>query len=314
MPRKRKELKAKKQAEQAELAQLEQQKKDLQEEIDRQETAMQAEKRNHEQQIESLEEKIAQAESHLQALQGQVLTAEEVKRINAKKSLTGALKGITYEDYLNLKATAERVDQAEQIFAEIDKMIAKARSKAEQVIAKAGSEAEMIISDAKSKSEKELEEFHRYKRWAKNALDEYVEQSDKKDEVTKQAEQSKKALTDLQGQISSAEQEIERLKKEIYSFNKMLEQLTQNQDDRYCSFRIESSLLFAKLMETAQEYRVAVRMEKSTDGTTIVKTPVSEKKYLTLAIEQAKKLLPPQPEHQEQTQVAQSPKRRGPHL
>ena len=236
--RKRQELKAKKQAEQAELTQLEQQKKDLQEEIERQETAIQAEKRKREQQIESLEEKIAQAESHLQALQGQVLTAEEVKRINSKKSLTGALKGITYEDYLNLKATAERVDQAEQIFAEIDKMIAEAKSEAEQVIAKAKREAEMIISDAKSKSEKELEEFHRYKRWAKNALDEYVEQSDKKDEMTKQAEQRRKALTDLQGQISSAEQEIERLKREIDSFNKTLEQLTQNQDDRYCSFQM----------------------------------------------------------------------------
>ena len=312
--RKRKELKAKKQAEQAELAQLEQQKKDLQEEIERQETAIQAEKRKREQQIESLEEKIAQAESHLQALQGQVLTAEEVKRINSKKSLTGALKGITYEDYLNLKATAERVDQAEQIFAEIDKMIAEAKSEAEQVIAKAKSEAEKIISDAESKSEKELEEFHRYKRWAKNALAEYIEQSDKKDEMTKQAEQSRKALTDLQEQISSAERKIEKLKREIDSFNKTLEQLTQNQDDRYCSFRIESSLLFAKLMETAQEYRVAVRMEKSADGTTIVKTPVSEKKYLALAIEKAKKLLPPQPEHQEQTQIAQPSRRRGPHL
>ena len=102
--RKRKELKTKKQAEQAELAQLEQQKKDLQEEIEIQEIALQAEKRNREQQIESLVEKIAQSESRLKALQGQVLTAEEVKRINAKKSLTGALKGITYEDYLNLKA------------------------------------------------------------------------------------------------------------------------------------------------------------------------------------------------------------------
>ena len=117
----------------------------------------------------------------------------------------------------------------------------------------------------------------------KKALDEYVEQSDRKDEMTKQADQGRKALTDLQEQISSAEQKIEKLKREIDSFNKTLEQLTQNQDDRYCSFRIESSLLFAKLMETAQEYRVAVRMEKSADGTTIVKAPVSEKKYLALA-------------------------------
>ena len=148
----------------------------------------------------------------------------------------------------------------------------------------------------------------------KKALDEYVEQSDRKDEMTKQADQGRKALTDLQEQISSAEQKIEKLKREIDSFNKTLEQLTQNQDDRYCSFRIESSLLFAKLMETAQEYRVAVRMEKSADGTTIVKAPVSEKKYLALAIEKAKKLLPPKPEHQEQTQVVQPPRRRGPHL
>ena len=175
--------------------------------------------------------------------------------------------------------------------------MARDRTKqAEQVISKAKSEAEKIISDAKAKSEKELEEFHRYKRWAKKALDEYVEQSDRKDEMTKQADQGRKALTDLQEQISSAEQKIEKLKREIDSFNKTLEQLTQNQDDRYCSFRIESSLLFAKLMETAQEY------------------PVSEKKYLALAIEKAKKLLTPKPEHQEQTQVVQPPRRRGPHL
>ena len=199
--------------------------------------------------------------------------------------------------------------------AEYKEKLARDRTKqAEQVISKAKSEAEKIISDAKAKSEKELEEFHRYKRWAKKALDEYVEQSDRKDEMTKQADQGRKALTDLQEQILSAEQKIEKLKREIDSFNKTLEQLTQNQDDRYCSFRIESSLLFAKLMETAQEYNVAVRMEKSADGTTIVKAPVSEKKYLALAIEKAKKLLPPKPEHQEQTQVVQPPRRRGPHL
>ena len=91
-----------------------------------------------------------------------------------------------------------------------------------------------------------------------------------------------------------------------------MEQLTQKQDDRYCSFQIELSV-FGKLMETAQEYHAAVRTEHVGDGeTVIVKTPISEKKYLALSIEKARKLVPPP--HAQPIPTAQPPRRRGSHL
>lgn len=67
-------------------------------------------------------------------------------------------------------------------------------------------------------------------------------------------------------------------------------------------------------METVQEYDVAVRNEKNANGTITVKSPVSEKKYLTLAVEKAKKLVILQSEQQMQIKVVQTPRRRGPNL
>ena len=299
--RKRKELKAKKQAEQAEITQLEQRKKDLQEEIDRQEADLQAEKEKYKQQIEELEKNIAQAESRLQALQGRILTTEEVNRINGRKTLTGALRGVSWDEFSSLKATAARSDQAEDIIRRSDEIKAEAQA-----------EAEKIISDAKEKAAKELEQFHTYKRWSKDALNEYLDQKKKNDEITQQTDKSKERLSEVQKQITSAEQERDRIRQETESLNRTMEQLTQKQDDRYCSFQIELSV-FGKLMETAQEYHVAVRTEHVGDGeTVIVKTPISEKKYLALSIEKARKLVPPP--HAQPIQTAQPPRRRGPHL
>ena len=292
---KRKELKAKK------LTQLEQRKKDLQEEIDRQEADLQAEKEKYKQQIEELEKNIAQAESRLQALQGRILTTEEVNRINGKKTLTGALRGVSWDEFSSLKATAARSDQAEDIIRRSDEIKAEAQA-----------EAEKIISDAKEKAAKELEQFHTYKRWTKDALNEYSEQKKKNDEITQQTDKSKERLSEVQNQITSAEQERDRIRQETESLNRTMEQLTQNQDDRYCSFQIELSV-FGKLMETAQEYHVAVRTERICDGkTVIVKTSISEKKYLALSIEKARKLVPPP--HAQPIPTAQPPRRRGSHL
>ena len=280
---------------------LEQRKKDLQEEIDRQEADLQAEKEKYKQQIEELEKNIAQAESRLQALQGRILTTEEVNRINGKKTLTGALRGVSWDEFSSLKATAARSDQAEDIIRRSDEIKAEAQA-----------EAEKIISDAKEKAAKELEQFHTYKRWTKDALNEYSEQKKKNDEITQQTDKSKERLSEVQNQITSAEQERDRIRQETESLNRTMEQLTQNQDDRYCSFQIELSV-FGKLMETAQEYHVAVRTERICDGkTVIVKTSISEKKYLALSIEKARKLVPPP--HAQPIPTAQPPRRRGSHL
>ena len=82
------------------------------------------------QRIQEVEQEQRTAEQHLQDLKGKVLKAEEVNRINGKKSITGALKGITYEDYLNLKATAARVEKADEIMNNANKIITDAQAKA----------------------------------------------------------------------------------------------------------------------------------------------------------------------------------------
>lgn len=57
------------------------------------------------------EEQIKQSSEALRALQGEVLTQQQVNTLNGKKTLTGALKGISYEDYLSLKKTASTAEK-----------------------------------------------------------------------------------------------------------------------------------------------------------------------------------------------------------
>lgn len=52
-------------------------------------------------------EKTQQAEAQLEELKGKILTQKEINAINGKKTLTGGLKGVSYEEYLSLKKTAE---------------------------------------------------------------------------------------------------------------------------------------------------------------------------------------------------------------
>ena len=138
-----------------------------------------------------LQSEIDASEIHLQALQGQILTTEEVNRLNGKKTLTGALRGITYEDYLNLKATAERVDQAERILAETDKIIDDANKKAEEVISEAKKKAEKLTAEAKSSAENELKNFILYEKCAKEALSKYKKQKKQNDDISQITSQSK---------------------------------------------------------------------------------------------------------------------------
>lgn len=53
-------------------------------------------------------EKTEQAKTQLKELQGKILTQKELNAIEGKRTLTGALKGVTYEEYLSLKKTAEK--------------------------------------------------------------------------------------------------------------------------------------------------------------------------------------------------------------
>lgn len=64
-----------------------------------------------------------------EALQGAILNQQEVNNLSGKKSLTGALKGISYDDYLALKQTAKKVDNVlernSQMQVEIEQYIDK---------------------------------------------------------------------------------------------------------------------------------------------------------------------------------------------
>lgn len=62
--------------------------------------------------ITEAEQSAERAEKHLNELQGRVLNQEEVNALRGKKTLTGGLKGINYEEYLSLVKTAQSVDKA----------------------------------------------------------------------------------------------------------------------------------------------------------------------------------------------------------
>lgn len=59
-------------------------------------------------------EKIEKAEHKLENLQGRILKQEEVNAIKGKKTLTGGLKDVTYNEYLSLKKTAQYVNKAKR--------------------------------------------------------------------------------------------------------------------------------------------------------------------------------------------------------
>ena len=81
------------------------------------------------------------AESRLAELQGQILTAEQVKDIGIKKAPFG-MALIPYQDALNLKRTAERVDQSDDIINRKYEILFDARKRAEEITNNANKELE----------------------------------------------------------------------------------------------------------------------------------------------------------------------------
>ena len=77
----------------------------------------------------------------INALKGKLLSLEEVNKINVKKTITGGIKGISYEDIINLKATAQKVN-------EISKMMNESQEKLKQA-EQAEKRAEKLLNEAK---------------------------------------------------------------------------------------------------------------------------------------------------------------------
>ena len=84
--------------------------------------------------VNILENKKESLQSDVDALQAQILTGREVNALKGKKTLTGALRGVSYEEYENLKKTASRVDTVE---AERNKAVKRAQSERDKAIERA---------------------------------------------------------------------------------------------------------------------------------------------------------------------------------
>ena len=219
------------------------------------------------QRIQEVEQEQRIAEQHLQDLKGKVLKAEEVNRINGKKSITGALKGITYEEYLNLKATAARVEKADEIMNNANK----------------------IIADAQAKAAKEFDSVIYYRLRLAHLKEEFEEQQKQNEEQSQKAEIIQAKISELQSQLPEYEHKKRVLQRELEEYQKTLDELAKNQDDRYCYVQVNSQV-FKELVEKAKEHKVSCQAKKvDEDGSFIIQTPKSEMPYLAAAIADIKK-------------------------
>lgn len=107
-------------------------------------------------------EKVEKAEQKLESLQGKILKQEEVNAIKGKKTLTGGLKGVTYEEYLSLKKTAQNVNKAKRtvknLKAEVEELKKERnfyKNKAESIDLQTQINHTNEINAIKSKLEKE---------------------------------------------------------------------------------------------------------------------------------------------------------------
>ena len=219
------------------------------------------------QRIQEVEQEQRTAEQHLQDLKGKVLKAEEVNRINGKKSITGALKGITYEEYLNLKATAARVEKADEIMNNANK----------------------IIADAQAKAAEEFDNVIYYRLRLDRLKKEFAKQQKQNEEQSQKAEIIQAKISELQSQLPEYEYKKRVLQRELEEYQKTLDELTKNQDDRYCYVQVNSQV-FKELAEKAKEHKVSCQAKKvDEDGSFIIQTPKSEMPYLAAAIADIKK-------------------------
>lgn len=84
-----------------------------------------------EEELQPLKKAVADAQKNLESLEGRILKQSEVNALNGKKNFLGALKGISYDEYLSLKKTAEKVNavrkENKNLIVERDEAIKQAK-------------------------------------------------------------------------------------------------------------------------------------------------------------------------------------------
>lgn len=110
-------------------------------------------------------EELQKAVEALEAKKNRIYTSIETERLQGKRTLTGALKGVSYEEYLTLKRTAAKVDEmtekrdqalrerdranesAERAYTNANSQLAALRSQDEQKLQAAKDEIRKELSD-----------------------------------------------------------------------------------------------------------------------------------------------------------------------
>jgi len=116
-------------------------------------------------------------QSDITALQASILTEKEVIALKGQKTLTGALKGVSYAEYESLKLTARHVDQ---MTAERDKAISLIKT-AEKKVTAAEKKAKQSLREAPS-MKVQMENAHmksrlgRIEKWLRQLLNILPEQ------------------------------------------------------------------------------------------------------------------------------------------
>jgi len=104
-------------------------------------------------------------QSDVEALQATIMTEREVLALQGKKTLTGALKGVTFDDYKNLRETALRVGKVD---AERDRAVKRAIAEKDKEKARADA-AEAKVAKAEKRARDAMDERPSLKTQLENA-------------------------------------------------------------------------------------------------------------------------------------------------
>jgi len=95
------------------------------------------------------ENKLQIAEEKLQRMEPKILKAEEVSRIKGQKTLFGALKGVSYQEFESLKLTAGKVDELADRTQRAENNAQEARAKLQENLTWVEKEKKLIEDEKK---------------------------------------------------------------------------------------------------------------------------------------------------------------------
>ena len=129
------------------------------------------------------EMELAEKEKQLEELNGKVLTAQELKSIEGKKSLGGALKNVSWEEWRSVKSTAEYVKQVSTENSRLKEENTKAADKMrkaleiEEINANRAKALDRLSAELKT-SQADMEAFEREAQNERNRLKELREKQE----------------------------------------------------------------------------------------------------------------------------------------